>query len=198
MTWPLVVLGVLSVLGGLVGTPARNAFADWFHFPGPVHHEAFVPWIAVLSIAIAVAGIGLGFSMYSRAIFGLGVIDPLARLGPLYRAAEKRFFIDDFYMNVFIRPVQYPIARFVYNVLDKRVVDGAVNGAAAGAVRVATATRRVDERGVDGAVNGVAWITDKLSFLLRRVQTGNVQGYAAGLFVGLIVLAAVLVIRGGI
>jgi hypothetical protein len=56
----------------------------------------------------------------------------------------------------------------------------------------------VDEKGVDGVVNGVAWLTDKLSFGLRRMQTGNVQGYAAGLFVGLIVLAAVLAIRGGI
>ena len=51
---------------------------------------------------------------------------------------------------------------------------------------------------MDGVVNGVAWLTDKLSFALRKVQTGNVQAYAAALFMGLIVLAAALFIRGGI
>ena len=74
-----------------------------------------------------------------------------------------------------------------------------MNAAASGTVLVGTDARGPSTRsGVDGVVNGVAWLTDKLSFVLRRVQTGNVQGYAAGLFVGLIVLAAVLFIRGGI
>jgi NADH-quinone oxidoreductase subunit L len=197
MTWPLIILGVLSVVGGLVGTPVRNFFADWFHFEH-AHHGEFVGWIALLSIAVAALGIGLGWTLYSRAGFGLGIIDPLTKLGGLYRSAERRFYIDDFYMKVFIRPVQYPIARFVYNILDKKLIDGAVNAAGSGTVLVGRVTRRVDEGGVDGAVNGVAWITDKLSFVLRRFQTGNVQLYAAGLFLGLIVLAAFLFIRGGI
>jgi NADH-quinone oxidoreductase subunit L len=197
MTWPLIILAVLSVVGGWVGTPFKNVFAEWFHFEG-AHHGEFIPWIALLSIVIAVVGIGIGFRMYSRATYGLGVIDPLAKLGIFYRFAERRFFIDDFYMKVFIKPVQYPIARFVYNVLDRKVIDGAVNAAAAGTVATGRVTKEIDEKGVDGVVNGFAWITDKLSFALRRTQSGNVQGYAAGLFIGLVVLAAVLFIRGGI
>ena len=42
------------------------------------------------------------------ATFGFGVLDPLAKLGPLYRAAERKFYIDDFYLKVFVKPVQYP------------------------------------------------------------------------------------------
>jgi NADH-quinone oxidoreductase subunit L len=140
----------------------------------------------------------MGLRMYSQATYGLGILEPLARLGPLYKAAERRFFIDDFFEKGIVRTVQYPIARFVYNVLDRKVVDATVNGAAAGTVMAGRAAKQVDERGVDGVVNGVAWLTDKLSFGLRRLQTGNVQGYAAGLFVGVIVLAAMLVLRGGI
>jgi NADH-quinone oxidoreductase subunit L len=140
----------------------------------------------------------MGLRMYSRATFGFGVLDPLAKLGPLYRLVERKFFIDDFYLKTIIKPVQYPLARFVYNVLDRKVIDATVNAAAGGTVKTGEITKKVDEKGVDGVVNGVAWITDKLSFGLRRMQTGNVQGYAAGLFVGLIVLAAVLAIRGGI
>ena len=197
MTWPLIILAVLSVVGGLVGTPVKNLFGDWFHFEGAEHH-GFVPWIALLSIVIAFVGIAMGLRMYSRATFGFGVLDPLAKLGPLYRLVENKFYIDDFYLKVIVRPVQYPLARFVYNVLDRKVIDATVNAAAAGTVKTGELTKKVDENGVDGVVNGVAWLTDKLSFGLRRMQTGNVQGYAAGLFVGLIVLAAVLAIRGGI
>ena len=197
MTWPLIVLAVLSVVGGWVGTPFGNLFADWFHFEG-AHHGEFIPWIAGVSILIAFVAIAMGLRMYSRATFGFGVLDPLARLGPLYRLVENKFYIDDFYLKVIVRPVQYPLARFVYNVLDRKVIDATVNGAASATVKTGEVTKKVDENGVDGVVNGVAWITDKLSFGLRRMQTGNVQGYAAGLFVGLIVLAAVLAIRGGI
>jgi NADH-quinone oxidoreductase subunit L len=197
MTWPLLILAGLSVVGGWVGTPFNNLFAEWFHFEG-AHHGEFIPWIAAVSIAIALVAIAMGLRMYSRAMYGFGVLDPLAKLGPLYRLVENKFYIDDFYLKVIVRPVQYPLARFVYNVLDRKVIDATVNGAAAATVKTGALTKQVDEKGVDGVVNGAAWITDKLSFGLRRMQTGNVQGYAAGLFVGLIVLAAVLAIRGGI
>ncbi len=196
MTWPLVILGVLSVVGGLVGTPVKNLFAGWFHFEG-AHHGEFVGWIALLSIVIAFAGIALGFRMYTRAVYGFGVLDPLEKLGPLYRAAVNKFYIDDFYMRLIIRPVQYQISKFVYRFLDQKLIDGAVNAAGSGTVLTGRATKAIDERGVDGVVNGVAWITDKLSFGLRRTQTGNVQRYAAGLFAGLVLLATVLFIRGG-
>jgi len=191
MTWPLIILGVLSVVGGLVGTPVRNVFADWFHFEH-AHHGEFVGWIALLSIVIAFVGIALGFRLYTSAVYGFGVLEPLEKLGPLYRAAVNRFYIDDFYMKVIIRPVQYQISRFVYRFLDQKLIDGVVNAAASGTVLTGRVTKAVDEGGVDGVVNGAGWITDKLSFVLRKLQTGNVQGYAAGLFLGLVILAAAL------
>ncbi len=202
MTVPLVILGVLSVVGGWVGTPFKNLFGEhWIHIEAfgehAAEHGVVVP-VVIASIVLAVAGLGLGYAMYSRSVYGFGVVDPLAKLGPLFRAAVRRFYIDDFFMAVFVRPVQYPIARFVYNVLDRKLVDGAVNGAAAATVAVGRVTRQTDERGVDGVVNGFAWITARTSFLLRKLQSGNVQGYAAGLFVGVVVLAAVLFFRGGI
>ncbi|HYZ92456.1 MAG TPA: NADH-quinone oxidoreductase subunit L [Actinomycetota bacterium] len=197
MTGPLIVLGVLSVVGGWVGTPVNNLFAEWFHFEG-AHHGEFVGWIAVLSIIIALAGIGLGVAMYRNAEFGFGVLEPLKKLGPLFRAAERRFYFDDVYLGLFVRPVQYPLAKFVYRRLDQKLIDGVVNAAGSGTVLTGRATRSVDEHAVDGVVNGAAWLTDKLSFGLRRTQTGNVQRYAAGLFAGLVIVGAVLFITGGI
>ena len=167
-------------------------FAEWVPV-GRAHEGGFVPWIAALSIVVAFAGIGLGWRMYSGAQFGFGVVDPLERLGVFYRAAVRRFYIDDFYLAVFVRPVQYRLSAFVYNVLDQKIVDGTVNAAGHATVAVGRAVRKTDERGVDGVVNGFAWLTNKLSFGLRRAQTGNVQRYAVGLFVGVVILAAVLI-----
>ena len=196
MTWPLIILAALSVVGGLVGTPIHNIFKDWIVIPGAEH--GVVVAVMVASIIIAIGGLLIGYAMYVRAPYGFGVIDPLSKLGPFYRAAVNKFYIDDFYLKVIVRPVQYGLSKFVYNVLDQEVIDGAVNLVAAGTVQLGKAVRETDERGVDGVVNGFAWITDKTSYLLRKLQSGNVQGYAAGLFVGVVILAAVLFLRGGI
>jgi NADH-quinone oxidoreductase subunit L len=191
MTTPLIILASLSLVGGFVGIPGRNVFAEWIHVGEA--HEHFVPWIALVSIVVAVGGIALGWRMYSGAEFGFGIVDPLERLGVAYQAAVRRFFIDDLYLRYFVRPVQYRLSSFVYNVLDQKGIDGVVNAAGSGTVLTGRITRTVDERGVDGAVNGFAWLTDKLSFGLRRLQTGNVQRYAVGLFLGLIIVVAVLI-----
>jgi len=197
MTYPLLLLAVLSVVGGWVGFPGHSIFAGWFHFPGPEHAEPFVPWIAILSTVLALGGIGIGLRMYSQAKFGFGIVDPLTKLGPLYRAVERKFYIDDLYLKVFVRPVQYGLAKFVYRTLDQKVIDGAVNLAGSATVATGRAIRAIDEQGVDGAVNSAGWLTNKLSFALRTLQSGNIQRYAAGLFVGVVVLAAVLFFRGG-
>jgi NADH-quinone oxidoreductase subunit L len=192
MTVPLVVLGILSFGAGFIGIPGHSLFADWVPVGRP-HEAAAVPWLIVLSVAVALAGIGLGWRMYSGAQFGFGVVEPLERLGALYRAAVRRFFVDDFYLAVFVRPVQYRLSSFVYKFLDQKVIDGAVNDAAKGTVLVGRVVRATDEGGVDGVVNAFAWLTNKLSFGLRRTQTGNVQRYAIGLFVGVVVVAAVVI-----
>jgi NADH-quinone oxidoreductase subunit L len=196
MTYPLIVLAFLSVVGGFVGTPFKNAFHEWIAIPG-AEHGVVVP-VMVVSIVLAVGGLAIGFRMYSRAPYGFGVIDPLSKLGPLYRAAVNRFYIDDLYVKGIVRPVQYGLSNFVYKVLDRKVIDGVVNGAAAGTALVGKLTRRNDERVIDGVVNGFGSITDKASYALRKIQSGNVQGYAAGLFAGVVILAAVLFLRGGI
>jgi NADH-quinone oxidoreductase subunit L len=193
MTVPLIVLAVLSVVGGFVGLPGHNVFAEWVKPAGHLHEGGFVGWIAALSIVLALSGIYLGWRMYAGAQYGFGVLEPLERLGVLYRAALRRFFVDDFYMAVFVRPVQYRLSAFVYKILDQKGIDGVVNAAGKATVLTGRVVRATDESGVDGVVNGFAWLTDKLSFGLRRVQTGNVQRYAVGLFVGVVIVAAVLI-----
>ena len=82
MTWPLIILGVLSVVGGLVGTPFKNLFADWIHFEHG-HHGEFVPWIAMLvDRARGRSASDSGMRLYSGATLGFGILDPLEEARP--------------------------------------------------------------------------------------------------------------------
>jgi NADH-quinone oxidoreductase subunit L len=86
-------------------------------------------------------------------------------LGPAYTFVERKYYLDDVYMRGLVRPIQYPLARDV-DTVDRRVVDGAVNGAGALA------------RGLGAG--------------LRYLQSGSVQRYAALLVAGVFVLVFVV------
>ncbi len=88
--------------------------------------------------------------------------DPALLLGPLRAPFDRAFYVDDVYDAAVVRPTP-ALARTVLAV-DDRAVDGTVNGSASGAGRLGGA--------------------------LRRLQNGNVQGYATGVVVGAVLLAA--------
>jgi NADH-quinone oxidoreductase subunit L len=161
MLAPMVVLAALSCVVGFLGP--THLFADWVRY-GPRVHEP-VDWgFAAVSVLGVLAGIAVGYRLYSR----WRERDPLMRLGPAYAFVERKYFLDDLYLRGLVRPIQYPAAEAV-NSVDRRVVDGTVNGAAVAA------------RGVGG--------------MLRYLQSGSVQRYAALLVAGVFVLVFVVVAR---
>jgi len=81
---------------------------------------------------------------------------------------QRRWYWDDFYDAIIGRPGQL-VARFSATVIDTRIIDGAVNGAA----RLVRGT---------GSVS-------------RRVQSGYVRNYALGIILGLAGIIAFMVSR---
>ncbi|MFM7718710.1 MAG: NADH-quinone oxidoreductase subunit L, partial [Actinomycetota bacterium] len=64
MTGPLALLAAASVGVGLLGAPQLGAvFGDWVYFGEHEEHH-FLPWVAAVSIAAALAGIGAGWRLY--------------------------------------------------------------------------------------------------------------------------------------
>jgi NADH-quinone oxidoreductase subunit L len=118
MTAPMALLAALSVGAGFM----TGLFGDWVRFPG-AEGEAFSVGLAVLSVAVVLAGIGLGWRLYGRA----SERDPLLSLGWFSRLLTKKYYMDDLYTNDVVRPIQYPVANMV-NTFDRGVIDGAVNG----------------------------------------------------------------------
>ncbi len=200
MAVPLQILGVLSLVVGLMGTWVVGdtlRFSHWVHFHVPgaeeiVEHHAFNTGLAVVSVAIAVAGIALAAAYYLRgALRGLAARSGLARTG--YRVLVNKYYLDDLYIKGVIRPIQYPIARAAYWI-NQNVLDGVVNGIGIGARRGANLVYDViDQKVIDGAVNGAGLTAEGGGTVLRHTQTGRVQQYAAVLFGASAVIAVGLV-----
>ncbi|MGH7731035.1 MAG: NADH-quinone oxidoreductase subunit L [Candidatus Eiseniibacteriota bacterium] len=189
MIAPLVVLAVLSVVGGWVGLPFQeggHAFARWL---APVfeagagagaaaghgvagaaaghavpHLSVVTEWaLIVLSVAVASFGIAMAFRVYGRALGREGT-EPLAERAPaLHRMLTNKYWVDELYDAIVVRPL-HALSQRLWTFWDEKVVDGAVNGLA---------------RAFEG-----------LSAVSRLFQTGFVGTYALFLTLGVAALIA--------
>jgi NADH-quinone oxidoreductase subunit L len=80
----------------------------------------------------------------------------------VYRLLLNKYYIDEIYNAVFVQPIKQLSTKGLWRGADAGLIDGAVNG-------VGIAVRRT-------------------STILRRVQTGSVRTYAAGVFVGVVLI----------
>jgi len=154
----------------------------------------FVWWIAALSLGAIIVGAGGAYAWYWKGLGPHGITErnKLARAG--YRVLENKYYLDKLYTDVIAGGVKGPIAKGA-NWVNQNVIDGLVN-------LVGTSTRdtggwvyrRIDQGLVDTLVNGSGAAAEGSGEVLRKGQTGKVQAYGAYLFLGAVVLAAILVI----
>ncbi len=165
-------------------------------FPTLVHADFDVPK-ALISVSVALLGIGIaGYLWFQREELGpfkgLTQRNALARAG--YTFLEKKYYLDVLYESIIVAGIKEPIARGVYW-FDQHVIDKFVNALGWGARRLGIFTYDiVDQKVVDGAVNEIAEVTGETGGLLRYIQSGRVQRYALLLFaaVGLLSLALLI------
>ncbi|GBD25661.1 NADH-quinone oxidoreductase subunit L [bacterium HR30] len=178
MTIPLVVLAVLSVVGGYVGLPEFLAWGDRFSaFLAPAvggsAHAGGHPHLALevalmgASVFVALAGIAVAYRFYIQAPQTPQQL--AARWRRAYQLLWNKYYVDELYAALFVRPI-VQLAHVLWRQFDVAVVDGAVNGA-----------------------GGVVQETGRW---LRRWQTGNVQHYALSLLVGTLLLLGYFLGRG--
>jgi NADH-quinone oxidoreductase subunit L len=171
MTIPLVVLAVLSVVGGFLNTPHfmhlgnTQWLAHWFSGNGitgtavipmlEVHLEESTEWtLMMITTAIAVAVIAVLYFVYKNTR-NLPVTDA-AQTGFTKLVAHK-FYVDEIYHAVFVKPLE-KLSKFLYHFADIQ--------------------------GVDGVVNGVGSGVQYIGGLFRRLQNGNIEYYLIGMVVG--------------
>ena len=157
---PLIVLALLSTFGGLV---LNVSLAQYLSPVLPIQGgEHFIePWPESLANARehlqqswgAGAGIVLGLLLYSGFIPYIGALPGwlCRRLRPLSCLIEGRYFFDEIYQALIVRPLAW-FARVLWKV--------------------------VDQGGIDGVVNGTGAVVEFCGESLRLTQTGQVRHYA--------------------
>ena len=181
MTVPLMILAVLSAVGGFVQIPIvaggqrldrflEPVFGDASAVTGAVPHAVHAGnaeiVLMVISLAVAVLGIFVAYRFY--------VADPRlpARLAEsargAYRVLFNKYWVDKIYNGLIVQPIYR------------------------GSVRL---WERFDAAVIDGIVNGVGKRIEQGSGLLRLAQTGYVQVYALILTLGTVVVLGYLALR---
>ena len=170
MLAPLVILAVLSVIGGLLGLPhviGHNFLAEWLHPVIPevsgTHHEIHIDsgteWLVMgLSTLIAVAGWFVAMRLYKTR--GLASDQKFEQRSPaLARAIENKWYVDEIYGVLIVRPLE-KLSRFFW-------------------------------RGIDAVIDGIAallgYAVRMFGDVMRFFQTGNVRNYALMFFLGVVV-----------
>jgi len=178
MTGPLIILAVLSAIGGFVGFPVVEGWNKFEAFLAPVfpkgavaeaaHHAVgFEVIMMIVSIIIAVLGIALAYKMYIK---DPRLPDQVAeRYKPLYSMIANKYWVDEIYDWVFVGPlIRFSV--FLWKIIDEILVDG--------------------------TVNGVAALARGFSEIFKRLQTGNIQSYALSILIGIVFLVGYLLMNG--
>jgi NADH-quinone oxidoreductase subunit L len=123
-TVPIVILAVGAVVGGYV--PVASFLTPVFGHGVEVSTGAFIG-LAALSVLVALVGFLAAYVLHARRP-DLAVVWR-TRLGPIHALVEHKYYIDELYDRVFVRP-GLALARFLNDIVEPRVIDGAVNGVA--------------------------------------------------------------------
>jgi NADH-quinone oxidoreductase subunit L len=138
------ILALGSLLSGFLGVPAllggSNLFSTWLtpvfgaHEATGQAHEAELALMA-LSVAVAVLGIALAYFKYVRKPFIASQPRGIAAF------ASGAFFVNELYGRIVINPLTAISRSFLFRVIDVAIIDGAINGLAALALRAGRAVR---------------------------------------------------------
>jgi len=188
----LVVLAFFALFGGFVGVPEDFPVLGPLFGGNPFHHfvgevvEAVGVHLEVhelsaapllISILAALGGLFLGWLVYGRRPLRAGEVDPLKRwLGPVHTVLENKYYVDELYQAVFIRPT-VALAQKVYAWIDRGIIDGILHTVARGVFQICLGNRWFDRHVVDGTVNLVGNTVKASGRALRPMQTGQVQNY---------------------
>ncbi len=202
MTLPLLVLSLFAIALGWVGIPdyfpgLGGVIPNWFGefvgemaaAHGPESHS-LTPLFT--SIAVSIGGLLLGWWIYRKV--EAGDKDPLERgLGVLFRILRNKYYVDELYHFIFVRPAQWLAETFTSRWVDRVLLDWIVEGIG----KLAFGLGRIFSRWIDlpmitGAGDRLSEGVRDLGGRMRPMQSGKVQQYMILTTLITFVLGAVL------
>jgi len=181
MTIPLILLAVLSVVGGLVGSFGLFTVTGWHPFAtflDPVFSDVTgghppaaslaLQWISTgISVGLGLFGILVAWGRYRKGF------EYKENKNPLYQLVLHKYYVDEILELVLIRPLLW-IGR--------------------------TASTWLEGSALDGGSRGVGLLLTGTSGLLRRLQTGYMRNYALAILFGAVLIIVyimyIILVRG--
>jgi NADH-quinone oxidoreductase subunit L len=176
MLVPLMILALLSIVGGLVGVGNRfeNFLAPVFgsgqvaEAAGEAASHGTELLLMGVSVAIAILGFLLAYVLYiSKPYLPQKIAD---LLNGFYKVVLNKYYVDEFYAKLFVKPLVDGSTSILWQGVDRKVIDDSVNNAADGARHVS------DE--------------------VRHMQSGNLRSYAGWIAAGSAVVIAYMIWMG--
>ncbi len=129
MTIPLIILAILSVIGGYVGVPeALGGHHELAAYLAPVVKSAGHTLTHATEYMLMGLSTGLVLLSILFAWITFRKYQPGGVSGGFARLLENKWYVDEIYQAVIVNPLKL-LSSFFSNVIERRVIDGAVNGA---------------------------------------------------------------------
>jgi NADH-quinone oxidoreductase subunit L len=175
MTVPLIVLAVLSAIGGFIGIPEifsgehGNLFHTWLapifktaemklmQFGGHSHFEELL--LMIISVVAALSAI-----LYARFVY-LKKPEVAEKTSSRFKAAYNillnKYFLDEAYDATIVNPIVKGSEKILWKIADNKIIDG--------------------------LINYLARLIDIISGFIKRIQTGVAQSYALVMVIGIVI-----------
>jgi NADH-quinone oxidoreductase subunit L len=177
MLIPLMILAVLSIVGGWVGIGGR-----FEHFLAPVFQSGMEgiseatthagdhleELLMLVSVAVAVLGFYFAWLLYyKKPQLPKQIADGL---GSFYRAVFNKYYVDEIYATLLVKPLLLGSTNILWKGVDQGVIDAALDGSASGAREVSDS--------------------------VRHMQSGNLRSYAGWIAAGAAAVIAYMIWMG--
>jgi NADH-quinone oxidoreductase subunit L len=179
MLIPLMILAVLSIIGGWMAAPAFWGGPDYFaRFLEPTFvqssvgnaegaeaaaHALEIP-LAIVAVAAALLGFAVAFWLYLKQPSKPGQL--AKSMHGLYNTLLHKYYVDEIYAALIVKPLLWISTSVLWQTVDVRTIDATVNGIAEGATDIG-----------DG---------------VRHTQSGNTRSYAVWVVIGALVIIAII------
>lgn len=185
MLIPLMVLAILSLVGGLIGVPhvlggaigVHNYFEEFLEpIFAPANAKLMLPYhdsvglelgLMALSVTIGLAGIWFGRYVYLK---NPSIAENVSkRFSGVHKLLWNKYFVDEFYDAAVVNPIKQTSDKFLWKVFDVKIIDNSLNYSAK--------------------------VVEMTANIFRRIQTGVVQTYAVFFVAGILFVIGYLMIR---
>jgi NADH-quinone oxidoreductase subunit L len=175
MTVPLIVLAVLSAIGGFIGIPEifsgehGNLFHTWLapvfktaeiklmHGGSHSHLEELI--LMLVSVIAAVSAI-----LYARKVYLKKpeiASKTASKFKGVYDLLLNKYFLDEAYDATIVNPLVKGSESILWKIADNKIIDG--------------------------LINGIAKLIDNISGSIKKIQTGIAQSYAFVMVLGILI-----------